>query len=54
MILPFRAGKRFIFRLRHPFGDDFTISCKTANVQTAWICGAAAKACVFWTVLFLE
>src|SRR5437868_8560948 len=48
------AGERFVFRLRPPFRDDFTIYGKTADPQSVTIRRTATPACVFGSVFFLK
>ena len=53
MIPPFRTPwKSLVFLLRFPFGDDFAVFRKTANMQTIRICRATAQAGIFGARIF--
>src|SRR5438309_3977181 len=48
------AGKRFVLRLRLPFGNDFAVFGKAADPQTFAIRRAATPTRIFGSVLFLK
>ena len=48
------AGKRFVLRLRLPFGNDFAVFGKAADAQTVRIRRAATPTRIFGSVLFLK
>ena len=48
------AGKRFVLRLRLPFGNDFAVFSKAADAQTVRIRRAATPTRIFGSVLFLK
>ena len=48
------AGKRFVPRLRLPFGNDFAIFGKASDAQTVGIRRATSPARIFGSVLFLK
>ena len=49
-----RSSKSFVFFLRLPFGYDFAVLRKAANVQTFGVRRSATPARTVWGVLFLK
>jgi len=46
--------KRFVFRLWLPFGNDFAVFDKAANMQTFGVRRTATETGIFWGVLLLK